>query len=162
MLLIDHASQAVDWRGRDKNVAQRTLVRENPDLWPNAVEELVRYDTSIRSDPRVALEDLTIGDVTIPQGSNILLMMNAANRDPRRYDRPNALLLDRDDPSPVSFGHGIHHCLGAALARMELRVGLRAFLDVFGDYEIDPASVEWKRSTSVRGPIRLPVTARAA
>ena len=139
---------------------QRTLVRDNPDLWPNAVDELVRYDTSVKRDPRFTLAEMTIGGVTIPAGSNILLMLDAANRDPRRYDRANELILDREDPRPISFGHGIHHCLGAALARLELRVGLQRFLEAFGDYEVDEEAVVWKRSASLRGPLLLPITPR--
>ena len=119
------------------------------------MEELVRYDTSVRRDPRHTLSDLVVGDVTIPAGSNVLLMLDAASRDPRRYDDPDALRPDRVDPRPISFGHGIHHCLGAALARLELQVGLKARLAGAGDYTVDPDQITWKRSVTVRGPSRL-------
>ncbi|MEZ5165866.1 MAG: cytochrome P450 [Acidimicrobiales bacterium] len=82
----------------------------------------------------------------------------AANRDPRQYDRPDELHLDRVDPRPISFGHGIHHCLGAALARMQMRIGLRVFLERFGEYEIDDEAIEWKVHPALRGPIVLPVS----
>ena len=134
---------------------QRKLVRDNPSLWPNAVDELLRYDSSVRTDPRHTVRDLQVGEVTIPAGSNVLVQFGAANRDPRRYDRPAELVLDRPDPNPLSFGHGIHHCLGAALARMELRVGLQAIVDRFGDYTIDPDSIRWKQSATIRGPEQL-------
>lgn len=136
---------------------QRDLLRRSPDLWPNAVEELIRYDTSVRRDIRHTVAPLTVGGVTIPAGANVLLMLDAANHDPRHYDDPDDLRLDRIDPRPISFGHGIHHCLGANLARLELKIGLQCLLDAAGDFTVDPAGVVWKRSTTLRGPSRLPL-----
>lgn len=136
---------------------QRTLIRSNPDLWPNAVEELIRWDTSVQSAGRTAAGEIELGGKTIKKGQNVLVFLGAANRDPRRYDNANALRLDRHDPQPISFGHGIHHCLGHALARMELRIGLQTFISAFDDYTIDAASVGWKESVVVRGPIELPI-----
>lgn len=137
---------------------QRAMVRDNPDLWPNAVEELLRFDTSVRSDPRVAARDMELGGKKIKAGQNFVVLVGAANRDPRRFDDPHVLRLDRDDPAPISFGHGIHYCLGATLARAELRMGLARLLDVLGDYTIDPAAIEWKQSITLRAPLKLPVT----
>lgn len=134
---------------------QRKLVRDNPELWPNAVEELLRFDTVLHTDPRAALETTTIAGQTIKKGQNLTVMMGAVNRDPRRFDDPNQLLVDRVDPSPLSFGHGIHHCIGAALARMELRIGLRAVVEAFGDYTIDTQQLAWKTSLAFRSPTRL-------
>ena len=137
---------------------QRQLLRDNPSLMPNAVEELLRYDTALHTDTRTALEDTIIGGKTIKKGQNLTVMLGAVNRDPARFDEPNMLRLDRENPAPLSFGRGIHHCVGAALARMELRVGLRAFLDVFGDYTIRLDDVAWKQSLAFRGPTELNVT----
>ncbi len=134
---------------------QLALVKADPSLWPNAVEELLRFDTTIASTSRLLSEDLTLGDVTIPAGSAVSLQLAAANRDPRRYDEPYELRLDRDTPRPLSFGHGIHHCLGHALARMELRLGLGAIVDRFGQFTVDPAQVDWRVSAVLRGPTRL-------
>lgn len=136
---------------------QRRLIRAHPELWPNAVEELLRYDTALHTDPRAALADIEIGGKLITKGQNLTIMLGAVNRDPRRFGDPEALRLDRDDPSPLSFGRGIHHCVGAALARMEMRVALHAFLENFGDYTIDMDQVEWKQSIALRGPTKLPV-----
>jgi cytochrome P450 len=136
---------------------QRELVRQSPELWPNAVEELLRFDTAIHTDPRAALEDVTIVGKTIRNGQNLTVMLGAANRDPRRFDDPDELRLDRENPAPLSFGLGIHHCVGAALARMELRVTLPAIVDAFGDYTIDPNDLAWKTSLAFRSPNRLPV-----
>ncbi len=140
---------------------QRTKLREDPSLWPNAIEELIRYDTSVHIALRKADEDIEIAGVTIPKGSNIFVELGAANRDPSRFDRPNSLLVDRPDPRPISFGHGIHHCLGAALARMELQIALPAIVEEFGDYTIDPDEVTWKQLSNFRGPTTLRVTRQA-
>ena len=140
-----------------RNPEQRALVRGTPELWPNAVEELIRYDSSVRVTPRATVRDVEIGGTTIPAGSNVLVQLGAANRDGRRFDRPNELILDRNDPSPLSFGHGIHHCIGAALARMELRIGLSKFIEAFGDYAVDERRINWRVSATLRGPTKLPV-----
>lgn len=140
-----------------QNREQRALVRSNPDLWPNAVEEFLRFDTSVRSIPRSTIREIQVGDQTIPAGANILVNLGAANRDPRRFDRPDELWLDRDDPAPLSFGHGPHYCVGAALARMELRVALRAFVEAMGDYTVNESTIEWNESLILRGPKRLDI-----
>ena len=116
-----------------RNPEQRDLLRNRPDLLPNAVEELLRYDSVLQTDPRQALEDVTIADKTIKAGQNVTVMLGAANRDPARFTDPDRLRVDRDDPAPISFGHGIHHCIGAALARLEMTVALPAIIDTLGD-----------------------------
>ncbi len=136
---------------------QRELLRNNSQLWPNAIEELIRFDTSVHIDPRSITADMELGGRTIAAGKNMMLWLGAANRDPRKFDRPNELLLDREDAQSISFGHGIHFCIGAALARLEMRVGLGAILESFGDYTIDTDAVEWKDSATLRGPMFLPV-----
>ena len=136
---------------------QRDLFRTRPELRTSAVEELLRFDTSVTIFLRVATREFTLGGKTIKKGARIAALLGAANRDPKRFTNANDLKLDREDPHPVSFGHGIHHCIGAALARMELRVGLGAFVEAFGDYTVDPATITWKHSGALRGPTRLPV-----
>ncbi|MGI9616306.1 MAG: cytochrome P450 [Acidimicrobiales bacterium] len=135
---------------------QRSLVRSEPELWPNAIEELLRYDTTAVAVSRETTEEIQVGATTIPAGAPIILQLNAANRDPRRWDDAYELQLDRTDPRPLSFGHGAHHCLGHALARMELRVALRAVIERFGDYTID--HVDWRLSPTLRGPTTLTLT----
>jgi cytochrome P450 len=136
---------------------QRDLVRRTPELWPNAVEELLRFDTVVQTDPRTASEDVTVGGRTIKKGQNLTVMLGAVNRDPRQFHEPDRLRLDRKDPAPLSFGHGIHHCIGAALVRAEMRIALPAVVDAFGDYAIDETRLEWKTSIAFRGPTRLPI-----
>ena len=110
------------------------------------------------ADPRTAVVDLQVGDETIPAGANIVVLLSAPNRDKRRFEDPHQLKLDREDVRPISFGHGIHHCLGTALARMESQVGLQAFMDVMGDYELDLDGSLWKQSVVLRGATQLPLT----
>ena len=141
---------------------QRELLRDRPDLWPNAVEELLRYDSVLQTDPRQAVEDVTIAGRTIRAGQNVTVMLGAANRDPARFADPDRLLVDRSDPAPISFGHGIHHCLGAALARLELTVALPAIVDSLGAYEIDETHLGWKTSLAFRSPTHLPVRVQGA
>ena len=116
---------------------QRALLRDRPDLIANAVEELLRFDPPVQVSGRQATADLTVAGVTIERGDNIGLMIGAANRDKRRWRDADELRLDRPDPKPISFGFGAHHCLGAALARMELRLAIPALLDALGDYTVD-------------------------
>jgi cytochrome P450 len=136
---------------------QRELMRKSAELWPNAVEELLRYDTVLHTDPRTALEDVSIAGKTIKKGQNLTVMLAAANRDPRRFDAPDELRVDRESPAPLSFGLGIHHCVGAALARLELRVALPAIVEAFGDFTVDPDDITWKTSLAFRSPTRLPL-----
>lgn len=139
-----------------RNPDQRELVRQRPDLWPNAVEELLRFDTVLQTDPRTALETTTVAGKTIKKGQNLTVMLGAANRDPRRFVDPDRLRVDREDPAPLSFGHGLHHCIGAALARLELCTALPAVIDVLGDYTVDlDHDVTWKTSLAFRSPSRL-------
>jgi cytochrome P450 len=137
---------------------QRALLRDHPELIDNAVEELIRFDTSVQAAPRWTTAPIRVGGKTIPAGQQVAILWGLINRDVRRWPDADKLRLDRPDPKPLSFGHGIHHCLGASLARMELRVAIPAFLDAFGDYQLNPATTEWKRSLSMRGPTVLPIT----
>ena len=134
---------------------QRAMLRERPDIIDNAVEELLRFDTTAQFSGRNTTGPIEVGDVTIPDGSNVALNIGAANRDTRRWHDADRLRLDREDPRSISFGHGIHHCLGSSLARLEMRIAVPAFVHAFGEYTVDPAEVEWKRSHTLRGPTRL-------
>lgn len=138
---------------------QRELLRSTPDLVDNAVEELLRWDPPVQVSARQATADISIGTTTIRKGDNVGLLIGAANRDKRRWPDADELHLDRPNPQPLSFGFGAHHCLGAALARMQLRTVLPLLLDRLGDYEIDLANTSWKRSFALRGPTKLPLTA---
>lgn len=141
---------------------QRTLLRNDPGLIDNAVEELLRFDPPAQVSGRQATADFCVAGATIRKGDNVGLMIGAANRDKRRWPDADELRLDRPDPRPISFGFGIHHCLGAGLARMEMRHTLPRLLDALSDYTISLDRTIWKRSFALRGPIVLPLKAGTA
>ena len=145
----------------EANPDQRGQLQARPELIDNAVEELLRFDAPVQMSGRQATADLCIGGASIPSGANIALMIGAANRDTRRWPDADELRLDRPDPKSISFGFGAHHCLGAALARMELRLSIPPLLDLLGSYTIDASRTKWKRSMGLRGPLSLMVTPRA-
>lgn len=151
-------SNALYWLDR-KPDARRQLVA-TPDLMANAVEEFLRFDSPVQATDRIAAADFTIDGHRITRGSVVTILLGAANRDPRLFDRPEQLVVDRPDPRSLSFGHGIHHCVGAALARMEGRVALSALLDRYPSYRVVHDEVHWKRSITLRGPIKLPAVLR--
>ena len=104
---------------------QLARVRAQPALIANAVEELLRFDAPVpHATFRYALEPIELGDATIPAGAQIIVNLAGANRDPARYHDPAALDVERSDVRHLGFGHGIHFCLGAPLARMEGRIAL--------------------------------------
>ena len=136
---------------------QRELLRSQPDIIDNAVEELLRFDPPVQFTVRRTTAAIEVGRINIEAGQTVGVMLAQANRDRRRWTDADQLRLDRPDPKSISFGHGIHHCLGAALARLETRVALPAFLEAFGDYTVDLDAAVWKRSHTLRGPTSLKV-----
>ncbi len=135
------------------------LLRAEPDRWPAAVEELMRWDTSaLRGWRRFASEDIAVGDVTIPAGDCVNLSIAAAHRDPRHYPDPDTIDLDRTDRAHLGFGRGPHACPGSELARIELRVALRALFDRFPDLRLAVSHVDlrWRESTFIRMLTELP------
>lgn len=135
----------------------RRRLAEDPDAAAPAVEELLRFDSPVQNTDRIALEPMEVGGQQVKAGQWLLVAIGAANRDPARFDRPDELDIDRPDQRPLSFGHGIHHCLGAALARQEAATVLPLVCRELPDHRVDVDRVEWKRSMTLRGPIRLPV-----
>ena len=98
---------------------QLALLRERPELIPSAVEELLRYDPPVQLDMRVALRDMELGRLAVKEGTMITLLIGSANHDPERFPAPEQLDITRSGQPNISFGRGIHHCLGAPLARLE-------------------------------------------
>ena len=138
---------------------QLGLLREHPGLIPNAVEELLRYDSPVQATRRVTLEPATFSGATIPAGSFVLALLGSANRD-ESYWRPDAaeLRLDRENARQhVSFGAGPHHCLGASLARLETSIALARLTTRFPELALD-GEVTWNGRINLRGPARLPVS----
>lgn len=140
------------YRNRD----QLDRLRADPTLMPNAVEEFLRYDSSVQLTGRDALEDAEIAGIALPKGRSVIALLGAANRDPEAFERPDELDIGRQGIKPLSFGGGIHHCLGAQLARVEAAEALTALFERLPNLEIDVAEPEWKPTITLRGVTRLP------
>jgi cytochrome P450 len=106
--------------------AQFKLLAERPELAQPAVEELLRFDSPVQLSSRVVTEPIELAGVTVAEGERVVAYLGAANRDPARFAEPDELRLDRTDNAPLSFGGGIHYCLGAPLARLEAQIALPA------------------------------------
>jgi cytochrome P450 len=128
-----------------------------PTVTPTAVNELLRYDGPVQSTGRQALEDVPLANRIIKQGQHVTVFLGSANHDAAHFAEPEVLNLQRSDVRPLSFGHGIHTCLGAALARMETQVAFSELARRFPKLEVDTAAPEHNPSISFRGLIALPV-----
>ena len=115
---------------------QRAMLAANPALIPAAVEEMVRIEAPTQALPRTARRDLTRHGVTIPEGSRVMFLFGAANLDEREFDDPERFDIAREAPRHLGFGHGIHFCLGAPLARLEARVAFEELLARLPEYEV--------------------------
>ncbi|WP_329129373.1 cytochrome P450 [Streptomyces caniferus] len=137
---------------------QLALLREQPELIGGAVEELLRFVPlgSGASQPRYATEDVEVGGTLVRAGSPVLVAVGAANRDALRFDSPGTLDISRGVNQHLGFGHGVHHCLGAPLARLELQEALLALITRFPQLRL-AGDVVWKSEMLVRGPRVMPV-----
>ncbi len=138
---------------------ERARLVADPGLWPSAVEEILRFDPPSHYQGRVATRPLTYYGEGIPEGSIVVLINGAANRDPRAFDEPDRFVADRPIERQLAFGHGIHFCLGASLARLETRIALEELLNRFPNFEVDRSGIERFHSTNVRGLSKVPFTA---
>ncbi|MEV6637000.1 cytochrome P450 [Actinoplanes sp. NPDC051470] len=136
------------------------LLRNCPERLPAAIEEMLRYDSPVQlSTHRIAAEDVTYGEHLIPAGSTVLISILSANRDGERFPDADSFDLTRDGSSHVAFGHGIHHCLGAPLARLEARIVFEALLDRIPGLELtDGFRPRWRPSILMHGLAELSVT----
>jgi len=142
---------------------QLAKLRSDPELLPNAVEEILRYDGPINlATLRFALEPVRVGDVEIPKGGFVVISLLGANRDGERFPEPAELDITRATGGHLAFGHGIHYCVGAPLARLEAEIAIGRLLARFGDLELvgDPGELRWRESTLVHGLETLPVRLR--
>ena len=135
---------------------ERARLVDDPTLWPGAVEELLRFDPPSHYQGRVTTQSVQWYGETIPRGSVVLFVNGAANRDPRAFTDPDRFVADRRIERHLAFGHGVHYCLGAHLARLETRIALDALVRRFPHYEIDRAGVERFHSSNIRGLSRVP------
>jgi cytochrome P450 len=137
---------------------QLALWRERPDLDENAIEELLRYDSPVQMSRRVTIEDYPVGDTVIPAGSFVIASLASGNRDETQFG-PDAdkVRVDRDNArQQISFGSGVHHCLGAALARLEGRVAITRLIRRFPDLRL-ATEPEWNGRVNLRGLAQLPI-----
>jgi cytochrome P450 len=144
-----------------RNPDQLALLKANPALITNAIEEFLRYDSSVQLTGRVTLEDIEdLGGKKIPKGETVLCLLGSANRDPAVYpDRPDRLDITRPNVKPLSFGGGIHFCLGAQLARIEAEVAISTLLRRLPELRLDDAeNPEWRPTFVLRGLKKLPAS----
>ncbi|MFD9002401.1 cytochrome P450 [Streptomyces sp. NPDC059582] len=140
---------------------QLAVLRADFTLIDSAVEEMLRYDGPVETPTfRFTTEPVTIGGTLIPAGGELVLVAMAdANHDPARFPSPQRFDISRDTRGHVAFGHGIHYCLGAPLARLEARIAIRTLLERCADLTLDihPAALTWRSGMLIRGPRSLPV-----
>ncbi|MCF3178044.1 cytochrome P450 [Streptomyces sioyaensis] len=139
---------------------QLAELHANPDLLPDAVEELMRYLSVVDLLFRYATEDIELGGETIREGSTVVISMLAANHDPQRFENPDTLDIHRKARGHLSFGHGIHQCLGQQLARIEMRAGFDGLLRRFPTLKlaIPAGDVKLRTDMNIYGVHELPVT----
>ena len=127
-----------------KNPAQLKKLRDHPELLDSAINELLRYDSPVQIDSRNAIDDVEIGGKRIAAGQRILAIVGAANRDPQAFANPDELDIGRDEVSHLSFGRGIHYCLGSPLAILEGRIAFTSLLERFSSIRLasDPVFKE--------------------
>ena len=142
-----------------RNPDQLALLKGEPGLMPQAVEEFLRYDSSVQLTGRGALTDMELAGMPVGKGTQIIALLAAANRDPAVFDRPDELDIAREGIRPLSFGGGIHYCLGAQLARLEAAEALKVLFRRLPDLALDDIENPiWKRTITLRGVIALPAT----
>jgi len=144
-----------------RNPDQLALLKANPGLITNAIEEFLRYDSSVQLTGRVTLEDIEdLGGKRIPKGETVLCLLGSANHDPAVYpDHPERLDITRPNVRPLSFGGGIHFCLGAQLARIEAEIAISTLLRRLPDLRLDDAeNPQWRPTFVLRGLKRLPAS----
>jgi cytochrome P450 len=142
------------------NPAELARLRADPALTGGAVEELLRHVCPVNvATYRVAADPIEIGGVRISRGDPVLIALSGANRDPSRFGDPDRLDLSRDSSGHLAFGHGIHYCLGAPLARLEAEIAFGGLLTRFGSIRlaVPAASLRWRPSTLIHGLESLPV-----
>ena len=139
---------------------QLAKLRAEPGLIDNAIEELLRYDSPVQFAPRVPLAPTEIEGVTLPPEMPVTVMLGAANRDPRRYERPDELEIARPDPKPLSFGGGPHYCVGAALARAEGKAAIGSLVAKTRELELATEKPTYRAILTLRGLTGLQVKLR--
>jgi len=143
-----------------KHPEQLALLRSNPSLLPNAIEELLRYAGPLMICWRFAGEDITMHGKNIRKGEMVLFSLGTANLDPKQFSNPEVFDITRSENDHLAFGNGIHHCLGAPLARLEAKVAFGTLLRRFPDLKlaIDPDELIYNLNAVVRYIASIPMT----
>ncbi|HEY1828999.1 MAG TPA: cytochrome P450 [Acidimicrobiales bacterium] len=152
-------TRLIGWAGKllAEYPDQRQELAEHPELIPSAIEEILRYEAPSPVQARYETKDVTHHGQTVPAGSIIMLLNASANRDERQFENPDQLDIHRKVQRHLSFGYGLHFCLGAHLARLEGRIALEEVLKRFPDWEVDEERAVQARTSTVRGWEKLPV-----
>jgi cytochrome P450 len=142
-----------------RNPAQWQRLCTDPGLVPSAVEELLRYDSPVQFTARRTTREITLYGERIDEDQEIVMLLGAANRDPRQFGAPNELVLDREPNDHLAFGLGSHFCVGSSLARMEAQAALRGLARRIPDLELDadPETLGYRPGFAIRALERLPV-----
>jgi cytochrome P450 len=141
---------------------QLAQVASEPALIPAMLEEVLRYDSPVQGLPRKLMQPAELAGTALPAGSDLILMFAAANRDESRFPDPERFDIHRHPEGHLAFGHGIHFCLGASLARLEARVAFEALFERCRDIRLDDDEIPFVDSWVVRGPRRLQLRFEAA
>ena len=139
---------------------QRRAVVENRALIPSVIDETLRFEPTGHATARYVTEDIEYYGTTVPAGSPILLSMASANRDPRRFENPDRFDMYRKDIQHMTFGYGLHFCLGSHLARLEGRVALDELLNRWPQWDVDYSGIKLAPTSTVRGWERMPIILR--
>jgi cytochrome P450 len=137
---------------------QQRKLRENPEIWRTALEEMLRFESPVQGLARSTTRDVEVSGVTIPAGDQVLLLYGSANHDETVYENPDVLDLERPAKAHWTFGHGIHHCLGNAVARLETRVSLQVLLENIGEWSVDNNAIERGQLVPTRGVNAAPIS----
>lgn len=142
-----------------RNPSQLRRLREDPSLLRTGIEELLRFDSPVQFLIRTVKEPVEVGGFRLERGDPALLLIGAANRDPAAFREPDVLNVGRPEGRHLSFGGGIHFCLGSVLARMEGQIAIGALASLFDDFEFDPGALRWREHMNLRGLESLVVRA---
>jgi cytochrome P450 len=137
---------------------QRRLLLDDPSLIPDAVEEAIRWSTPLQHGGRTTSREVTIHGVTIPRDGRVVLVYGSANRDERQFEDPDDFLITRGRVRHLGFSEGIHGCLGAPLARLELKVALEEALPILGEYELTGEAIRYRTTPNMYVWNNLPVS----
>ncbi len=155
-------SRLIGWFGKvlSDHPDQRRQIVENPALVPQAIEEVLRFEPPGPAVARYVTQDVELHGQTVPAGSSMLFLLASANRDESRFPDPEQFNVLREGPPHITFGRGVHACLGAALARVEGRVALDEILKRFPDWTVDIDNAKLSSSSTTRGWDTLPAFTR--